>query len=146
MKRTFYISLFILISVISCKSKKPLILNFEGKTEYEFIETKREFELILTEFKQNTFYCYTEIVPYALLIGKTNNSELPKKISVLSYCDKRVFKVGDTLKITPSEKPKRTESMGLLYYSKDTIVGGKKVYKKIGTENKAVWGIPNTVE
>jgi|GEM_PF-4567904 len=130
----------------NCKSKKSILLDFTGKTGFEYVEAENEFEMELTDFHQNTFYCYTEVVPYSLLIGKPNNPSLPEKISVLSYCDDRVFKVGDILTITPTEKPARLKSMGLVYFMKDTIIDGTKKYEKIGTEHKALWGVPNIVE
>jgi hypothetical protein len=146
LKKLHYISIIILILIISCKSNKPNSEYFENILKFEFIEINDEFKMELTEFHPNISYCYTEGVPYALLIGKPLNSQLPKKISVLSYCEDRVYDVGKLLTITPTKKPKIAQSMSLIYLAKDTIINGEKKHWLLGSENKTIWGIPNQVE
>ena len=84
-----------LLIITNCKTKQ-LPIEHLNKPEYEFIEMKNEFKFKLVEFHKNTTFCYTEIVPYALLIRELLVDSLPKKISVLSHCDHRAFQVGDT--------------------------------------------------
>ena len=109
--------------------------------EFDFIKSDCPFDLELTEFHENLFYCYTEGIPYAILIGKTNDNTLPNIVTVLSRCEERTFKIGQKLKINPKKDPRQSISLGLIYSVKDTIIGGKKKRWLIGSENKAIWGI-----
>lgn len=96
----------------------------------------------LLEFIQNSAFCGTKGMPYALLIGKTKSEFLPEKITVLSYCDDRVFNVGENLNIKPTENPTERTTINPIYFIKDTIINGNKSRWVIGSENKAIWGRP----
>ena len=96
----------------------------------------------LVKFVRNTAYCGTEGLPYALLIGKTKSELLPKSITILSYCDDRIFKIGEKLKIEPTENPTEKTTMNPIYFVKDTIINGNKSRWVIGSEYKAIWGRP----
>jgi len=99
----------------------------------------------LVQFQKNTFYCGTEGLPYALLIGKTNSNDLPKNITVLSYCDDRIFNVGDKLNIEPTKNPTKSTSLNPIYFVKDTIIDGNKINWLIGSEYKTIWGRPTNL-
>ena len=142
MKSFVYIILIILPLLVTCSSKQKIFEIDNNKSVFDYLETKQEFELLITEFYQNTASCGIEGLPYALLIGETNSNFIPKKVSVLSYCDDRVFKVGTKVKIKPSENPTKLTTMNPIYFIKDTVINGKKRKWIIGSENKAIWGNP----
>ncbi len=125
----------------------PDLLDFLriNRFEFNFISHSKEFELEVTEFYKNTFSCATEVVPYALIIGKTFSESLPDEISVLSYCEKKSFDVGMNLIIKPESEPSLLKSpnpMGLIYFTKDSIINGVLTDWVIGSEFKAIWGKP----
>jgi len=135
-----------MISIISCKSNKHILKNSVYTQKFDYLNVKKEFEMKLSEFYPNTAYCGTEGLPYALLIGKPTENTLPKRISVLSYCDNRIFKIGEILKIKPTENPTKKTTMNPIYLVKDTIINGIKKRWLLGSENKVIWGIPNLKE
>lgn len=109
---------------------------------FDFIQFDDNFKIKLIEFHKNTAACNTEALPYALLIGETTGSSLPSKISILSYCDNRVFEIGDELIIEPTKDPTKQTSMNPIYFVKDTIINDMSRRWVIGSENKAIWGRP----
>lgn len=142
MKKNNQILIIVVLLLFSCKSKNVIIGNSEnGKMEFNFLEVEQPFNLELTEFHENNFYCFTEGIPYAILIGKTNNTSLPNIVTVLSRCEERNFTVGQNLRIVPEEDPRKNVNLNLIYSIKDTIISGKKKSWLIGAENKAIWGI-----
>ena len=117
------------------------------KLLFDFIEPNQVFDLTITEFYENTTSCSTETIPYALLIGITSDKTLPKKVSVLSVCEERIFKPGEKVIITPEPEPSLLTSRNPLnpmyFVITDTIVNGKMLSEWIiGSENKAIWGKP----
>jgi len=133
----------LLLVIFNCAPRKVKYLN---SLRFEFIETKKEFELELTYFQKNLAYCYTEGIPYALLIGKTKDNSLPSTVSVLSKCDNNDYKIGTKFIIAPIENPEKSISLHPIYLVKDTIINKIKYRKVIGSENKAVWGIPKEIK
>ena len=142
MRKTNFISFIVLILIIGCKAKSGIEYSTQNKFEFEYFNTDESFELELVEFYRNSASCGTEGLPYALLIGKTKTESLPEKISVLSYCDDRIFKIGDKLEIEPTENPTKKTTMNPIYFVKDTIINGNKNRWIIGSEYKAIWGRP----
>jgi hypothetical protein len=131
------------ILIFGCKSKNIGIYDSNANfIKFEFITTDKPFELKLTEFQANVFACNTEGLPYAVLIGKTYSERLPKKITVLSYCDDRYFEIGEKLKIIPTDNPTKRTSLNPIYLVKDSILNGKKTSWLIGSENKTIWARP----
>jgi hypothetical protein len=110
--------------------------------QFEFITSDKPFELELTEFHPNKFTCFTEGLPYAILIGKTKSKNLPENITVLSYCEDRTFEPGITLTIVPADNPTKRTDLGPIYLVKDTIISEKKQRWLIGSENKTIWARP----
>ncbi len=106
-------------------------------SRFKFIKADMVFEINLIEFYQNTADCGTEGLPYALLIGETSSELLPDKISVLSYCDDRVFKVGEKLKIEPTRNPINETTLNPIYFVKDSVINGIDRRWLIGSEYKA---------
>jgi hypothetical protein len=97
----------------------------------------------LTYFVKNSTYCYTEAIPYALLIGQTDNpnsSDIPKTITVLARCDNNNYSLGQTLEILPMTDPTKQTTLRPLYITKDTTINGQKFHWLIGSENPAIWG------
>ena len=131
-----------MLFVISCKSKSGIENISQYKFEFDYIKLKSDFEMELIKFQRNLAHCGTEGLPYALLIGKTDSEFLPKKMTVLSYCDDRIFKVGDKLKIELTDNPTKRTSLNPIYFVKDTIISGIERRWIIGSENKTVWGRP----
>ncbi|MNK21530.1 hypothetical protein D3C87_397890 [compost metagenome] len=138
------ISASLLLFIIYCCTPKK-VLN-QNKLGFEYIETKEEFEFELTEFYKNNAYCFTEGIPYALLIGKTKSTNLPSTISVLSQCDNNDYKIGSKFIIKPIENPEKRTTLHPIYFVKRTLVDNVKCSKVIGSENKAVWGIPKEIK
>ena len=142
MRITKIISLLVLFLIIGCKSQSGFPYYTENKFGFEYLSVKNSFEMELVDFFQNTGACGTEGLPYALLIGKTKSELLPDNITVLSYCDDRIFKIGEKLKIEPTENPTEKTTMNPIYFVKDTIINGNKSRWVIGSEYKAIWGRP----
>jgi len=142
LRKTRIISSLVLILIIGCKSQSGIKYSTENKFGFEYLKVKDSFEMELVEFVRNTAHCGTKGLPYALLIGKTKSEFLPESITVLSYCDDRVFKIGEKLKIEPTENPTKKTTMSPIYFVKDTIINGNKSRWIIGSEFKAVWGRP----
>ena len=97
----------------------------------------------MTYFVKNSAYCFTEAIPYALLIGQTDNStssSIPKTITVLARCDNNNYSIGQNLKILPIQDPTTETSLRPLYMTKDTLINNQKFRWLIGSENPAIWG------
>jgi hypothetical protein len=114
----------------------------QNRFEFDYFSRKDNFEMELVKFQRNTASCGTEGLPYALLIGKTNSESLPENVTVLSYCDDRIFNVGDRLRVEPTENPTKSTSMNPIYFVKDTMINGNKSRWIIGSEHKTIWGRP----
>jgi hypothetical protein len=152
------ILILILISFGACNSKTSKsepIEEVEGVEErdllFDFIEPEKEFELTITDFYKNTSACGSLVVPYALIIGTTIDKDLPKIVSVLSYCEEGIFEPGQKVIIIPEAEPSLLTSKNPLnpiyFVVTDTIVDGKMLSEWIiGSENKAVWGSPKLIE
>jgi len=150
--------LFFFVGCNSKTSKSEPIVEIEEVEEikemdllFDFIEPQNEFELTITDFYENRTSCATETVPYALIIGTTTDKDLPKKVSVLSYCEEEVFKPGQKVIIIPEVEPSLLTSrnpLNLTYFVvMDTIVKGEMLSEWIiGSENKAIWGKPKLIE
>ena len=141
-KKMKFISFLILILIIGCKSQQGIDYSKQNRLEFDYFNTKDIFEIELVQFQQNTVSCGTEGLPYSLLIGKTKSESLPGKVTILSYCDDRIFRVGDKLIIEPTENPTKKTTMNPIYLVKDTIINGKKIRWLLGSENKTIWGRP----
>jgi hypothetical protein len=142
MRETRIIILILLILIIGCKSRSGIEYPAQDRFGFDYLETDSIFELELVMFQKNTAYCGTKGLPYALLIGKTKSDLVPEFITVLSYCDNRIFNIGDKLRIEPTENPTKKTSLNPIYFVKDTIINGNKHRWIIGSEYKAIWGRP----
>jgi hypothetical protein len=119
-------------------SKKNTVFS-QGK-DFNFIERTETFNVIVTDFIKNDAYCATEGLPYALIIGNTSENKLPAKVSILAICDNNVYKVGDTLKISPIKNPMKETSLKPIYFIKRDTIDGIITRNIIGSENPAIWG------
>jgi hypothetical protein len=137
--------LIILILIIGCKSQSGIEYSAQNRFGFDYLETNSKFEMELVDFQKNTAYCGTKGLPYALLIGKTNSELVPEYVTVLSYCDDRIFNIGDQLSIEPTENPTKRTTMNPIYFVKDTIINGNKSRWIIGSEYKAIWGLPTKI-
>jgi hypothetical protein len=110
---------------------------------FNLSKTSETINLEVTYFVKNSTYCYTEAIPYALLVGKTNNpfsSNIPKIITVLARCDNNNYTIGQNLKVLPTEDPTISPTLRPLYITQDTIINKQKYHWLIGSENPAIWG------
>ena len=114
---------------------------------YNLIEIENEFEIKLTDFYQCNCMPSCYVINHSLLIGTTNDINLPKKISILSLANNdENFKIGDLIKIQPTKKPYDESGPRFpAYYTTVNVINGKKETVLIGYENKATWGIPKLV-
>jgi hypothetical protein len=97
----------------------------------------------VTYFVKNSTYCYTEAIPYALLIGQTDNPNslnIPKTITVLAWCDNKNYSLGQNLKVLPMPDPTTQTTLRPLYVTKDTTINKQILHWLIGSENPAIWG------
>ena len=126
---------------IGCKTTKPTVSSWH--TRFNFFETKDTINLKVTYFVKNSTYCFTEAIPYALLIGQTSNSSIsniPKTITVLAPCDNNTYNIGQYINVLPIQDPTKRTTLSPLYMTKDTTINGQKFYWLIGSENPAIWG------
>jgi hypothetical protein len=97
----------------------------------------------VTYFVKNSTYCYTEAIPYALIIGQTENSanaSIPKTITVLARCDNNTYSAGQNIKVVSIGDPTTQTTLRPLYVTRDTIINQQKYHWLIGSENPAIWG------
>ena len=129
------------ILLTSCRTSKHTISDWCGNKFYLF-NTKDTINLHVTYFFRNTTLCYTEAIPYALLIGTTNNpanSKIPKLVTVLAKCDNNVYKIGQDIHVVSIMDPTQP-TLRPLFIQKDTMINGKESFWLIGCENPAIWG------
>lgn len=122
---------------LSCSARTT---RLTGQLEFQPINYTKSFRLTVDKFIKNDAYCFTEAIPYALAIGKTDNKDLPRELSVLLRCDNNLYDVGQTLNIKPIGDPTKETSLKPLYLVKDTLINGQKTRFLIGTENPVIWG------
>lgn len=135
--------IFILTSVlISCKTSKPTMTSWNTKS-FSLFTTSDTINLTVTYFAKNSVICYTEAIPYALLIGQTNNPSLPsipKRITVLAKCDNNNYSIGQNIKVLSIEDPTKETTLRPLYVTTDTTINKVKYHWLLGSENPAIWG------
>jgi hypothetical protein len=110
---------------------------------FQFFTTKDTFDLKVTDFVRNSAYCYTEAIPYAVLIGETQNVNLgkvPSTITVLASCDNKIYSIGQRLRVAPDEDPTANTTLRPLYITRDTTLNGQRVRHLVGAEHPAMWG------
>ncbi len=126
----------------SCKTTKPVSKVWNEKS-FIFLETKDTINLKVTFFIQNPVTCFTEAIPYALLIGQTDNPKspnIPKLITVLAKCDNNSYEIGQKIKVLPIKDPTINTTLRPLYIVKDTLIDNQKHRWLVGSENSAIWG------
>lgn len=137
----FYI--FILASSLTaCKTSKPAQTTWATKT-FNIFKTTDTINLQITYFAKNTVLCYTEAIPYALIIGQTNNPsarDIPKTITVLAKCDNNSYTIGQDIKVVPTNDPTNETDLRPLYVTRDTAINKIKYHWLIGSEHPAIWG------
>jgi hypothetical protein len=131
--------LLIAALIFACSSPKKSQQTYSLNKGFDFISVKDTFKLTITEFHKNDAYPYTEGLPYALLIGKTNKVDFPKQVSVLAIRDNNSYNSGDVVTIHPIEDLTKTSTLKPIYFVKDTVVGRLKCHAIIGTEYPAIW-------
>ncbi len=139
--RLFIILILGLLSA-NCKTAKTTVTNWNTRT-FTLFDTKDTINIKLTYFAKNSAYCYTKAIPYALLIGQTNNpnsSNIPKTITVLAKCDNNNYSLGQNLKVLPIADPTTQTTLRALYLTKDTTINKQTFHWLIGSENPAIWG------
>ena len=127
---------------MSCKTSKPSVSTWNTGS-FNLFYTKDTINLQVTYFEKNSVYCFTEAIPYALLIGQTNNrasSVIPKTITVLAKCDNNNYTIGQHIQVIAIEDPTTQTTLRPLYMMKDTLVNNRKYSWLIGSENPAIWG------
>jgi hypothetical protein len=125
-----------------CKTTKPTSKVWNERN-FTLFETKDTINLKVTYFIKNSVYCFTEAIPYALLIGQTDNppsSNVPKNITVLARCDNNTYTIGQRLKVLPIQDPTTQTTLRPLYVVKDTLINNQKERWLIGSENPTIWG------
>jgi hypothetical protein len=143
------------LSEIKCINYFLLILGFtfscsisknRGQLGYKvhdftYFQTVDTIILKLVKFYENNAYCYTEGIPYALLIGTPlSDSTLPDTISVLAICDNKKYVIGDTLNILQINNPETTSSLHKITIIKDTLIQRDRYRWAIGSEYQGTWG------
>ncbi len=140
--RKLYI-LLIAFFVISCKTTRPTITSWNTRT-FNLLKTNDTINLRVTFFVKNSAYCYNSAgIPYAILIGKTeniDNIDIPETITVLALCDNKNYIVGQNIKIAPLKDPTRGSGQGAIDVVKDTVINNEKYRWLVGSENPAIWG------
>ena len=134
--------LFIAFCLTDCKTTKPTVTSWNTRS-FNIFKTNDTINLRVTYFVKNSTYCYTEAIPYALLIGQTNNplsSNIPMTITVLAKCDNNNYTVGQNLKVLSIQDPTTQTTLGPLYVTRDTIINKQKYHWLIGSENPTIWG------
>jgi len=141
MKKVIFI---VLLSFLNCKSTNSLIDYEVLRKGYDLIKIENDFEIKLTEFYPCNCMPSCISTKFSLLIGTTNNINLPKKISILSLSSNdENFKIGDLIKIKPTKKPyDESDRRYPAYFTKENVVNGENKMVIIGSEYKATWGIP----
>lgn len=140
--RFLFIISFIGFFVIGCKTTKSTIVKRNTHT-FILFEIKDTINLQITYFAKNSAFCYTEVIPYALIIGQTDNpadAAIPKSITVLAMCDTNTYVVGQNIKVLPIANPETQSTLKPLYFTKDTIIKNQKYRWLLGSENPAIWG------
>lgn len=140
---------FVLLFLLVCTScmlatKNSKNISTESKLAwpkaFDYINYKDTFDLEIISFRKNNTYCFTEGIPYALIIGHpTNTKALADTISVLAGCDNNTYLIGEKLRILPVENPE-IPSLKKITFIKDTIIKGEKYNWQIGSEYQATWG------
>ena len=150
MKKTF----FILIFHIICGCNNHDIKEFKAEPSvdekitdtttnkhFETIKFDKKFQFVVDENYEgsNAVSCFG--IGYHLLIGSTQNSELPKKLSVLYHSLKPYdLKKGDTINIVPDKNQNfENNGIGIIYVASDTIINGKTETHILGSEYKSIW-------
>jgi hypothetical protein len=114
-----------------------------NERRFNVFDTKDTINLQVTYFVKNSAYCFTEAIPYALLIGQTDNSassNIPHTITVLAWCDNNNYTVGQKLKVVPLEDPTTKTDLSPIYVVKDTIINNQIGRWLVGSEFPAIWG------
>lgn len=142
MKNSKSIFLVMLFLGFGCKSQKDISQLSINKQVFNYFRADSTFEIKITSFYQSKASCGTEGLPYALLIGKTNNKALPDTVSILSYCDKRIFSVGNKVTIEPTKNPTLESTLKPIFIVKDTMIDHVKTHWIIGSEYQSTWGRP----
>ena len=117
--------LITVLCLLSCSAKTTYTTSTQLK--FQTINYEKPFQLTVDKFTKNDAYCFTEAIPYAVAIGKTNAQDLPKKLSVLLYCDNNLYHVGQILKIQPIIDPTKNTALNPLYLVRDTLINGQKI-------------------
>jgi len=133
-----YLLIFGMFFLAACSSQRNVQV-YPFNKGFDFISVTDTFKLTITQFYRNNAYPYTEGLPYALLIGKTSNINLPRQISVLAPRDNNSYNLGDVVIINPIEAPTKTSTLRPIYFIKDTTIGKQKYRAIIGAEHPAVW-------
>ena len=134
--RILYVS--ILVCLLSCSFKHRKV--YAMYTGYRYFSVQDTFDITVQRFVKNDAYCFTEGIPYALIIGKTNGSNLPKTVSVLAQCDNNTYAVGQVLRILPIEDPTLSTTLKPFYLVRDSLVNRRVYLYLIGDEYPAIWG------
>ena len=144
MKYCIYFSIVCLLA--ACFSTKTSSDNVDQaysipeQGTFSYISYKDTFSLVVLSFIKNDTYCFTEGIPYALIIGHPINLKaLPDTVSVLARCDNNTYLIGEKLKILPVENPE-ISSLHKITFIKDTVINIKTIRWAIGSEYQAMWG------
>jgi hypothetical protein len=134
--------LLVLGFILSCSlTRNQKTKYYDTYHDFRYFQTIDTILLKLVRFYKNDAYCYTEAIPYALLIGlPINNQNIPDTISILARCDNNIYRIGDTLTIIPIDNPEMSISLHKVSIVKDTLLQGKKTKWSIGSEYLGIWG------
>ena len=135
------IILFTGLFLTNCKTIKQTSKVWNERN-FTIFETKDTINLKVNYFIKNSVYCFTEAIPYALLIGQTYNSSsnIPNTITVLARCDNSNYTIGQRLKVLPIQDPTTLTTLRPLYMVQDTLINNEKRRWLIGSENPTIWG------
>ncbi len=139
-RTVLYFTVFaIVVSCISHRADQSI--QQASRTEvFDYFDYKDTIRVNVVEFLPNTAYCYSEGIPYALIIGTTEqHTSLPKTISVLAKCDNNTYEVGKGLRIVAIADP-TSSTLKPIYFTKDTVIHNQTKKWIIGSQYPATWG------
>jgi|WetSurSiteA1Bulk_404760.scaffolds.fasta_scaffold20088_4 hypothetical protein len=141
-KRNLFLIFIASVLIMACSLTRNHKADFYYKSQdFTYIQISDTISIKLIKFYKNDASCYTEAIPYALLIGKCNtNHSIPDTLSILAHCDNSIYNIGDTLRIIQIENPELRMSLHKITIVKDTIIAGLKTHWTIGSEYPGIWG------
>lgn len=110
--------------------------------DWQVINYNKTFKITVDKFVKSSGPCLSHgSISYALVVGRTENNDLPERLSVLLASDNNLYDIGQSLEIRPIDDPTKAHSLKPIYLVKDTLINGQKTRYIIGSENPRIWGM-----